>query len=80
MHRFFAIALTMTALQGHWIAARYADALASMRSPSRGEKREEERVGFRWENGKLMLYKVIEDPHGCPISCEKAPFAVLQPY
>lgn len=38
---------------------------------------EEERVGFRWENGTLLLFKIIEDPNGCPISCEKAPFAVL---
>ena len=38
---------------------------------------EDERVGFRWENGKLLLFKIVEDPKGCPISCEKAPFAVL---
>lgn len=38
---------------------------------------EEERVGFRWENGKLLLFKIVEDPDGCPISCEKTPFAVL---
>jgi len=40
---------------------------------------EQERVGFRWQNGKLLLYKIIEDPNGCPISCEKTPFAVLTP-
>jgi type II secretory pathway component PulL len=38
MHYFFAVALTVAALEGHWIAARYADALASTRSPSRAEK------------------------------------------
>jgi hypothetical protein len=38
---------------------------------------EEERVGFRWEQGKLLLFKIIEDPNGCPISCEKKPYAVL---
>lgn len=36
-------------------------------------------VGFRWEKGKLLLYKIIEDPNGCPISCAKSPFAVLTP-
>lgn len=40
---------------------------------------EEERVGFRWEKGKLLLVKIIEDPNGCPISCEKTPYAVLTP-
>ncbi len=38
---------------------------------------EDNRVGFRWENGKLLLFKIIEDPNGCPISCEKTPYAVL---
>ena len=38
MHCFFAVALTIAGLQGHWMAARYADALASTRSPSRAEK------------------------------------------
>ena len=218
MHLFFAVALTVASLQGHWIAAKYADALASMRSPARAEKVEspvavtikgnradvtdfhegswriiksveertivvspleapdgkpdrlpltvtrdakgdvatmhsalwpdasvtlrridvdaetyarrvllagtyrdgkgvtyrftekgeltigkgaarpyrasldtseaccdyfvigrDERVGFRWEKGKLMLYKIIEDPKGCPISCEAKPYAVLTP-
>lgn len=40
---------------------------------------EAERVGFRWEKGKLLLFKIVEDPNGCPISCEKAPYAVLTP-
>jgi hypothetical protein len=40
---------------------------------------EEERVGFKWEKGKLLLYKIVEDPNGCPISCETKPFAVLTP-
>jgi len=39
---------------------------------------QDERIGFEWKNGKLLLFKIIEDPNGCPISCEKAPFAVLQ--
>src|SRR5262245_20146497 len=38
MHLLFAVALTIADLQGHWIAARYADALASTRSPARAEK------------------------------------------
>ena len=37
----------------------------------------DERVGFEWKNGKLLLYKTFEDPNGYPISCRKAPFAVL---
>jgi hypothetical protein len=216
VHLLFAVALTITSLQGHWIAAKYADALASMRSPSRAEKvdpaiamtikgtradvtsfhegswrlirsveehaivaspleapdgkgerlpltvthdahgaiatirvglwpdalatfrridvdaetyarrvllagtyrdakgvtylfteggqltigtgpakpyhasldtseaccdyfviGEEDRVGFQWKDGKLLLYKVIEDPNDCPISCAKTPYAVL---
>jgi hypothetical protein len=40
---------------------------------------EENRVGFRWKNKKLQLYKVIEDPKNCPISCAKTPYAVLTP-
>jgi hypothetical protein len=40
---------------------------------------EENRVGFKWKNGKLQLYKVIVDPHNCPISCAKTPYAVLTP-
>lgn len=39
----------------------------------------EERHGFRWKEGKLQLFRVIEDPKGCPISCAKTPYAVLTP-
>lgn len=39
----------------------------------------EERVGFRWKEGKLLLFHVILDPKGCPISCAKTPYAVLTP-
>lgn len=37
------------------------------------------RIGFRWKEGKLLLFHVILDPKGCPISCEKKPYAVLTP-
>jgi hypothetical protein len=40
---------------------------------------EEDRTGFRWSDGKLLLYKIIEDPNGCPISCAKTPYATLTP-
>jgi hypothetical protein len=40
---------------------------------------EEDRTGFQWRDGKLMLYKIIEDPNGCPISCAKTPYATLTP-
>jgi hypothetical protein len=40
---------------------------------------EEDRTGFRWQDGKLLLFKVIEDPNGCPISCAKTPYATLTP-
>ncbi len=39
----------------------------------------DDRVGFSWKDGKLRLYKVIEDPNNCPISCAKTPYAVLTP-
>ncbi|MGH9421386.1 MAG: hypothetical protein ACRD3J_15515 [Thermoanaerobaculia bacterium] len=38
---------------------------------------EEDRAGFQWRDGKLLLYKIIEDPNGCPISCAKTPYATL---
>ncbi len=40
---------------------------------------EEDRTGFRWSDGKLLLYKVIDDPKGCPISCAKTPYVTLTP-
>lgn len=40
---------------------------------------EEDRTGFRWQDGKLLLYKIIENPNACPISCAKTPFATLTP-
>ena len=40
---------------------------------------EEDRTGFRWQDGKLLLYKIIEDPKSCPISCAKTPYATLTP-
>ena len=40
---------------------------------------EDQRVGFEWKNGKLLLYEILEDPNGCPISCAKTPYATLSP-
>lgn len=40
---------------------------------------EDHRVGFQWKDGKLLLFKIIEDPNGCPISCERTPYATLTP-
>ena len=40
---------------------------------------EDHRVGFQWKDGKLLLYKILEDPKGCPISCAKMPYATLTP-
>ncbi len=39
----------------------------------------EERVGFRWRAGKLLLYKILEVPVDCPSSCAKEPYVVLTP-
>jgi hypothetical protein len=38
---------------------------------------EDQRVGFAWKDGKLLLYKIFEDPNGCPISCAREPYAAL---
>lgn len=38
-----------------------------------------ERIGFSWQGVELRLYRMVNDPDGCPLSCAKEPFQVVRP-